>query len=723
MDELLQLLKDANQLRREGEPQASLDRQIAELTHGRFASHAALSAAVREQGLADVAGRRQAQMAEDVGPGTMLETMASGPTIGLSPILGGLVDAAMHPNPQTAVPAFIQGREHAKARIDARRAQRPIGSAVEELGGALLGIPLNPLGPVTSALSRVFRVAPAVEGLAPSTWNLVRQGAAAAIPAGTVYGASQASDLSDVPMEALKGAGIAAPIGGGLGVAVPLGMTGAEILANRGRAFFQPQQEAQRQVMTRLARVLNPDAAEDVLSEVEHLRPGMGRLGDVNPIAYGTALRRTPNAETVAEELRTRAAGGGERLAQSAEASAGFQPGRAPNAILASEQGERGFNAISKRFYQPIEEANQAMDLAAYPRLADILQDERVAPIVKKVLRQPLDLDPMVPALGRRLSELPEATRRQLAPSFPTPKVPFTALQEIENELWRTADNLPAGSNFTKPQIQRAAGALREAMRENIDGFAQADDQWNAAIQIYGPKEQAGQTGLLGAFAQGAKARTLPPEQMRQQLARLTEEAQSAYRLGLLSDIASDLRGSREGVNAARLATTQGTQTLEPHLQEAFGTPQAMRRFLREAQVEDFFRRSQQAFSGGSQTAQRTEYGQTLFPNDKSRNVFARLLDQFKKDAVTIPEDQLAAGYQQALDTRGPQAMNILDQLRAIQAQEAQAGPRMQAIVRSLAPVAGGGGREAIGAAELAALMALINGTKSLTGAATDRGD
>lgn len=740
MEELLQLLKDANEARRQGASQAQIDAYINQATQGQFTNHSALADNIRKQTIDPslMARRRQAAQAEAVAQDMVastgpLEVAASGATLGLSPVLGGLVDMLTGRPNENPIDRFVQGREAAKARLDAFRNQHPIQSAVEELGGGIAGGPLTSpaLLRLAQPLEKLFGVTQAAEGVSPSIWNLAKQGAAAAIPAGAIYGAAQAPSLSDVLPEAGKGSAIAAPLGAGVGVGLRLAVPAAEALGTRTRAFFNPQTEAQRQVMSRLARVINPDAAEVALSEAEHLRPGLARVGDVNPIAYGAAARRTPNAVPIEDALRARSAGAGERLAQSAEAAAGFRRG-APNAILASGEAENAFNAYSRSVYKPIEQANAAMNLAEHPQIAKILGDERVAPVVRKVLRTDLaQADPVVPFFGKPWSQLTPAQQQASIASGVTPpqpvRVPFTALQEVENELGRMADRLPAGSNFTEPQIRQAQRALRDAMRQEIPGLQQADAGWASAVELYGPREQAGKSGLLGAFAEGAKARHLPPEQITQQLGKLGEEARSAYRMGLLSSITSDLRGAREGVNPTRLATSQGNQSLEPHLKEAFGSEQALNRFLRENDVEQFFRRSQEGFSGGSQTAQRGDVGRMLFPNSESRRgVFGRLLDQFKTDAVTIPEPQLAEGYTQAFNTQGQEMFTVLDQIRQAQRVAAQEGPRLQSLVRAAAPVAGGPGRKAVGATELAALLALINGGRALTqtisGHQTDRG-
>lgn len=739
MEELLQLLKDANEGRRMGMSQAAIDAEIARVSNGQFPNHQALSVAVRQQATNPslVAQRRQAQMAQDLQPDMEastgpLEVAARGATVGLSPILGGLSSAAT--NPTNPLAAFTEGREHAKARIDAFKSSHPIEGAIEELGGGVAGIPLTggPLARLGKPLERLFGVTEAVPGMAPSAWNLARQGAASGIPAGMIYGAADAQSLSDVPASAGTGGVVGGGLGAGLGMAAKVAGPVYEMLLNRGRGFFRPQAEANRQVMQGLGKVMDPNAADALLSEAEHLRPGLARVGDANPIAYGAALRRTPHSQTVADELRVRTAGSGERLAQSAEAAAGFQPGTAPNAILASGAAEDAFNAYSRGVYKPIEEAHAAMDLTAYPKIASLLSDERIAPVVQKVLRGPIVTDPVVNLHGRQMpvSQLPPTVRNALEQAGALPKpttVPFTALQQVENELRLMAKRLPEGSNFTRPQLQEAARELRGAMRAEIPGLQQADAGWSAALEMYGPRSKAGNTGLLGAFAQGAKARTLPPEQMAQQLSKLGEDAQSAYRMGLLSDIAGDLRGLRAGVNAARIGTTEGNKSLEPHLKEAFGSQQAMNRFLRTAEVEDFFRRSQEGFSGGSQTAQRGDVARQLFPDENhGRGMVRRVLDQFKRDAVTIPPEQLAEGYAGAMNTRGPEMFNVLDRIRQAQAQAADVGPMMQRVARTVAPVGAAGGREATSAAELAALLALIAGGKKVgrlvTGSTNDRG-
>lgn len=735
MDELLQMLKDANEARRQGATQAQIDAYIAQATNGKYLSHRDLSGAVRVQTVnpSAMARRRQSAMAQELAPDMEastgpLEAAASGATFGLTPIIGGALEALTGGN-------FREGREAAKARLDAFANAHPVQSALSSLGGGVASIPLTGPAALKAAapLARLFRVAPAVEGAAPSMWNLARQGAAVGIPAGAVYGATQAPSLSDVPQQFALGGIEGGILGGGIGAASRIAVPAAEALLTRTRAFFNPTGEANRQVTQGLARVINPNVAEAQLSEAEHLRPGLARLGDANPTAYGAAMRRTPDAVGVGEQLRVRTEGAGERLAQSAEAAAGFQPGRAPNAINASGDAERAFNAYSRAVYRPIEEAHSAMNITEYPKIAAVLQDERVAPVVQRVLRRPIVTDPTVNIQGRqmRVSELPPAMRASLEQAGALPKpstVPFTALQEVENELGRMADRLPAGANFTESQLRAAAQELRGAMREEIPGLQRADAGWSAALDVYGPREKAGNSGLLGAFAQGAKARTLPPEQMAQELGKLNEEARSAYRMGLLSDIVGDLRGARAGVNASRIGTTQGTQTLEPHLREAFGSTQAMNRFLRTAEVEDFFRRSQELYSGGSQTAQRGEVARQMFPNENGqRGLFGRLADQFRSDAITIPPEQLASGYSQRLNTQGPEMFKVLEMIRQAQSQAANEGPMMQRLVQQVAPAASGPGRDATAAAELAALLALINGGKAVgrmvTGSTSDRGN
>lgn len=49
MEELLQLLKDANEARRQGASQAQIDAYINQVTQGQFTNHSALADNIRKQ--------------------------------------------------------------------------------------------------------------------------------------------------------------------------------------------------------------------------------------------------------------------------------------------------------------------------------------------------------------------------------------------------------------------------------------------------------------------------------------------------------------------------------------------------------------------------------------------------------------------------------------------------------------------------------------------------
>lgn len=749
LERLTQLLRDANAGKgRYGMSEAEVDAEVARLSNGTYPTRSALSAAVRHL-VTDptaVAQRRQTAQAQAVTPDMVgstgpLEVAASGATLGLTPILGGLIDAASGRPNQNPVDLFTQGREAAKARIDAFSSAHPTEAALEGLGGAVAT--MHPttelLGPVIRPLERLLRVGKVAAGESPSAWHLIRQAAAAGAPAGAVYGATDAPTLGDVPRSAAQGFVLGGAVAGGLGAAA-IPVTGLARLAGaRAGAFFHPQAAADAQVLGQMGKVIDPAFAGTQLAAAEATHPGVAQLGDVYPTAYGEAMRGTPHTQSAEAALQQRSAGAGGRLADAAE-MIGLPrvPGlpaadRAPNAVEASAAARRAFSQYSENVYVPIERANEAMNLAEHPRIATALQDPRIAPVMERVLGEPVaSTDPMMGGAfkGKRWSQLTPQQQQAFTTAGQAPppaRVPFTALQEAENELLQMAERRPAGSRFTEPQLREAAKQLREAMRAEVrgpdgavGGLARADAGWAAASEIYGPQSGTDKTGLLGLFAEGNAAVGGRPEAITQRLAQLEGKpaAQSAFRTGILDAVTSHLRGLREGVDPSRVATSTGDQALEPHLRAAFGDHQGIDQFLRHTETEKFFRTAAQQFSGGSPTAPRTTLRGILYPNEGA-NPFKRLLRQFSSDAVTVAPEALGQGYQSRFQARGPEAQSVLADIAAANEQLAARGPMMQRALRRAGVVAGGGGKTATAASEAAALWALLNGAQGVTRAVT----
>lgn len=762
MDELEQLtalLHDANTGRSQyGMSEADVDAEIARISNGKYKTRTDLSAAVRHltTNPTAIAERRQAQMASDIAgdvnnpapavvgvpgvtpivtvPGSVMnlpEAFGHG-ALPLTEELGGLVDAATGGS-------YRQGREHAMARNEAFRQAHPAASMATNVAGGLASAPtmLKAFGPATTALEKLFGVTQTARGASPVLWNLAKQGAAAGIPVGAFYGASDAPTLGSVPGEAAKGAAFAAATGAPLAAALP---AAASLLlgGRRGlQSFFNPQQQALEQVYQRLGRVIDPRQASAQLAEAERAVPGQAMLGDVHPTAFGVGMRGAPEGEAVRQQLQSRAAAGAERLAQRAEGAAGVpmvngQP-RAVSAIAASEAADPAFTRYSQSVYQPIEEANKTVDVSIRPKIAEVLQDEAVRPVLRRVLGREFEVDPTV--LGKRWSQYPpeqQANFRARGIGPAEPRIPFKALQEVESELGRMADRAPVGSNYTVERYRTLQRSLRDATREEVGAvtsegatrtIGDADAGWRAATEIFGPRESARGEGLLGQFAEGANALSLPVEQVQQHLRRLStqklpnglpnEEAASAYKIGLLDAVTRHLRSLREGVDPIRVATSQGDRSIEGHLREVFGSEREVEKFLRRADVERFFRRSAQQFGEGSATEPRAQLRQILFPNEgEKRGLTRRVWDQFQRDAVTVPPQMLQDAYAQVLPSRGAEAVRHLTGIARSQAEQANYGPLMQRAARAAGVVAGGPAGTPIGYTELLAGLAALQGAR-----------
>ena len=733
MDELLQLLKDANEARRQGAPQGQIDAYIAQ--HSPFQSHADLSKEVLRQATDPslVAQRRQAAQAQALAPDMEastgpLEVAANGATFGASPLLSGALEALTHPShPLTA---FREGRELAKARIDAFTQAHPKEAALESLGGGLASIPFTggPLASLTGKVLAPLGLGAVAAGQTPSVLNLIAHGAVGGAIGGGAMAAANAPTLADAPAEALTGGGMGSLLGGVFGAATkPLTSVFADVLAPRARAFANPEAEAARQFAQRFSQQVTP-ADEGRLLEAHALRPGLVLPGDLNPTALDVTTQQAGTAEDVRQLIRARQEAAGPRLAQDAEHLAGVG-NRMPDAVAASAAGKRAFQAYRLAHYVPLEEAHPAIDLTQHPQIAEALQNQDVASVYKKVTGEALrpSNDPIIPNLGVRASQLSPAARASLEASGqipPSPKPSLQALQETRTNLREQLDNLPSGSPHTRQNLQRAIDQLSGAMGNEIPGLAHADAGWEQAVQMFG--NERGGVGALGAFADGAQAWNEDPRVVRQQLDRLSPNAQAAYRVGMLDAKLAELRGLRAGTNAAATATERGNQSLEPHLQEAFGSPQAVDEFLRRSEVERFLNRTYGQMGAGSKTEPSAAMRQALFGNGIPGRTgrLDQLLGTFRHDAVTVSPDLLAQAGNRLLTS--PDVPGVVSQLQQVRAQDALRGPMLQHLASGGGLVSGGPGKKAATLAEILGVLGLAN-TGSMArnlvfGHTTDRG-
>lgn len=556
MDDWLQLLKNVNRGFHKGASQEEADAYVAERSNGQFANVAALQQHLNQQELTNATR-------PSTGEG-LARSAAQGLSFGFHDEMAGALDALL-------------GGDYKATRNAERLADRTFSDEHPwAAGGARL------VGAIPSAIATAgLTAAPGVA----TAGQLIRQGAAVGAGAGALTGAGEADELSDIPRDATIGAGVGAGAGAVIGAVTKPLTKAASAIWRGGRALFTPKADGKASALDFLAREF-PDDAGARLAGMEAARPGLVRAADVAPEMLDVAASAKGAIKRDALDfLEQRNLNAGSRMADEFMESVGGPGAQQPNAIAAARALDDAKVPYRAATYEPLEQVyNNITPASPNPntiKVFEALTDPDIAGVYAKVR-------PMGGGQATNFREL-QATLRSLRAS--------------ETEAYSKGGQL---GRLSAKEWGDKANALEQAMESAMPGFRAANAGWRMT------KEAA------EGFDLGAKALNKTPQQIADELASLSEEGRNAYRMALVDDYATTLRGTHEANDAARVATRRGNQDLEPRLRAAFPKDSDLDTFLNGAEVEATFRRTQNALQG-SKTAPRTQLARSMFGGTDER--------------------------------------------------------------------------------------------------------
>lgn len=605
MEELLQLLKQADAARHRGASEDEISAVLNRVTGGQFGSRQDLLDHLRQQDL-------QQAVAPGKVAGTV-EAFGRGASMGFSDELAGLLDAATSGPTENPLERYRAARDIARAQQDAFAAQHPA---------------LNATGQVLGGLSSGIASAGLLPAPASSVAGLTGQGALIGAGAGALSGAGENTDLSRLGSDVARSTAFGAGTGAILGAATKpvLGALGG--VGRAVRALTTPTADANATATGILAQHL-PRNAQDVLSGLEAARPGQPMLMDVSPeLADVATSRNVPLRADVLDRLNVRNAGAGGRMADEL-LQAGQGPGATTlDAHTAQQYAQSQVRPTAEKLYRPLEEM--------YREIPD-------GPGYRALIRLSTQ-DPMVgKALGASMRDLGVRGR----PGFTTMQ---TALQNLQDDA---SAAFQAGRGNEGVRLRESAKALSTAMEQAMPGF-------EAANRGYAPTKE-----VMRAFELADGALTRDPRVIRSELAGLkSEDARSAYRMVALDNAATKLRGLTPEADAFRASMVRGNQSVEPHLQALFDSPQDLNQFLQGADAEQMFRRTYNAFPG-SKTFNRGQLSGEVFqaPGMGGRSgLLNRLTDLFQNSALAGRDARVSQALGERLTTTGPEASRVIDE-------------------------------------------------------------
>lgn len=501
---------------------------------------------------------KEALGAADATPGK-LEGIArsahQGLTLGWGDELSGAMDALLGGN-------YAETRDAERQANSSFKAANPKTAFAAELGGGLL----LPAGGAATA-GRVL----------PSLGRMALTGAAIGGGTGLLSGAgaSEAETPEGVLADAASTGAVGAGLGAGLGALTRpvVGLIGGvpRVLED----LLSPESAASRRAQQGLARLL-PDDAAATGRTMEALRPGQGSVADVSPV-MGDALRaaanKAPSVRSAAEEMVTqRGAGAGDRLASDLLSEAGV-PGLDVKEIqtAAGRVVGRG-KLLNRKLYEPLERA-----------YSSLVPSDQTAPVLE------LLTDPRVEEIYAKIA----------GPGGRTGTPGFTQLQSVLHRLQdETSVAYRSGATNRGSEYQSLAESFERAMEEAMPGFKAANRGYATTMHT------------VRAFDDGAQAMARDARDVAAMLERARksggEEAVTAFRMGGLDHMATQLRALQTNRDASRAIVTMGPE-LEARLAQLFPDEKSLRRFLARADVERMFARTAGALKGNSTTVQQAE--------------------------------------------------------------------------------------------------------------------
>lgn len=521
----------------------------------------------------DLASLEDAVKAKDNPAPGMAEGLArsatKGLTFGFNDEIAGAIDKLFGGD-------YTATRDAERQADAAFRGQHPAIATGSEIAGGLL--PLLASGGASAPVSGAATAAEAT----PSIATLARAGAATGALAGAVSGAgnSEAPTLPGV----LKDAGVSGAVGGVGGAVLgaaqrPLASASMGVLHTL-QDWLNPVAAGLRRANTQLGKIAPADLAQQI-GEMEAVRPGQGMVADASPV-MGRALRAAANVspevqDAASKSLAARQSGAGERLANDLVDQAGVPELNGVEVKDAMTNIVGHGKAFNKKLYSPLESMYPAVvpNESSMP-LFELLTDPRVEKIYSDVVGP-----------GARSS----------SPGF----------KDLQQVLIRLKDE--AGSAFASGK-GGAGGEYKDLARQFADAMEHAMPGFRAANRGYA----SGQAALEG-FDAGTKALSVDSRIIPRQIALLEKrggrEAADAYRMGMLDDLAQQMRAAATNRDAAARYTNMGPE-IESRLSNAFPDQRSFRAFLRRANVEEMFAQTQRAVAGNSTTAGQSEMAAQL---------------------------------------------------------------------------------------------------------------
>jgi hypothetical protein len=423
---------------------------------------------------------------------------------------------------------------------------------------------------------------------APSV-NMLGQGLSAAGTGalyGTVGGAgsSNAENMSDVALDALKGGAFSSVLGGG---SVPITRAIGATASNIGQRFSPTSATTAAQL--EIAKALARDAEARQLSgnPVIAARTTLPTLGAPAVLADvgGASTRGLLNTmatlpgsskEAVSQFIRQREhEGAAPRMISAAEQSMGTQGQRlAPtlDALTAKQATEAA----------PIYKQLEGVSFRADDELVNLLAREPASHKVAEVS-------------ARRRGE----PNIDLSLIKAGDDVPLAALDKIKKTLWDMADAAKIGDSRKATAESRDLDSIRVALTDKLDRLSPKDASGNSIYKM-ARDAFAGPAELKDAANIGAKALSQTEAKLSDQIKNFSQSELDAFRVGafesLRQKLGTSLGGRTEIINAYK------NPVVKEKLQAIFGSESAYKQFAANMANEERFRLLNAA-GGGSQTA------------------------------------------------------------------------------------------------------------------------
>jgi hypothetical protein len=511
-----------------------------------------------------------------------LISVLQGPTLGFADELGGAIGGAY----DTLLKGgsfgsnYAANRDYLRGAAEAEQKQNPFFTGITQTAASM---PLSfiKLAGAAPQVANAMTKAPSV--------NMLGQGLSAAGTGalyGTVGGAgsSNAENMSDVALDALKGGAVSSVLGG---ASIPV-VRGVGAMGSNVAQRFSPT-SATNAAQLEIAKALARDAEAMQLSgnPVIAARTTLPTLGAPAVLADvgGASTRGLLNTmatlpgsskEAVSQFIRRREhEGAAPRMISAAEQSMGTQGQRlAPtlDALTAKQTTEAA----------PIYKQLEGVSFRADDELVNLLAREPASHKVAEVS-------------ARRRGE----PNIDLSLIKAGDDVPLAALDKIKKTLWDMADSAKIGDSRKATAESRDLDSIRVALTDKLDRLSPKDASGNSIYKM-ARDAFAGPAELKDAANIGAKALSQTEAKLNDQIKKFSQSELDAFRVGafesLRQKLGTSLGGRTEIINAYK------NPVVKEKLQAIFGSESAYKQFAANMANEERFRLLNAA-GGGSQTA------------------------------------------------------------------------------------------------------------------------